>query len=114
MVTVNRVTLIGKVLHSPRYFCTPQAQDLARFTLSTVDDHGVATNHECVAWGAPALHLHAHLRPGDLLLIRGTLRHRPRPRRKGAYVRLQQYAFLGNRYGGATTPGHSVAYPAFG
>ena len=77
------------------YYCTPTARDLTRITLETVDRQGRKTYHECVAWGPLALHLHARVGAGERLFLYGQLRYRNRKSRKGAYVSLRAYNFLG-------------------
>lgn len=91
---MNSVTLIGRVVYAPRYFCTPNARDLTRFGIVTVDAEGKKSEHECVAWGTPALSLHEKLRVGQQVMIRGRLRNRNGTRGRASYVSLTNYLIL--------------------
>ena len=92
--TVNRVRLIGRVQHPPRYYCTPRGQDLTRFTLATRGEGNGMVYHECVAWGGPAFALYDHLSGGELLAIEGKLRYRSPASRKDTYVVVQHFNLL--------------------
>ena len=91
----NRVSLIGRVVGQPVYYCTEMARDLVRMYLRTDEPGNAEIVHECVAWGTPALHLYDQVKRGDRVVVRGTLRYRTSSRCKGAYVRVQRYARLG-------------------
>ncbi len=78
---MNTVSLLGRVVGRPVYFCTKGGHDLTRIILRT--ETGPPTNrtrqsHHCIAWGPAALQLHEHLRPGDRLMVGGELRYRQR------------------------------------
>ena len=54
--------------------------------------------HHCRSWGPAALDLHAHLKVGDRLLIRGELTYRYRRLRSGETVRVTEITVRGYTY----------------
>ncbi|WP_116124432.1 single-stranded DNA-binding protein [Lewinella sp. IMCC34183] len=98
---MNVVNLIGTVAVAPVYHCSVNAYDLVRLQLITRDGRGERQRHHCLAFGPAALSLHAHLAPGNQLLVRGELRYRFRgsdeTRERVPYVLVRGFSFLDGR-----------------
>lgn len=97
---MNNITLIGRLVKAPAYFCTEEGRDLTRFQLSCASDLDAPVVHHCQAWGPAALDLHTHLTTGESLQVRGELRYRKRKIDQGREERIpvihvRAYSYLG-------------------
>ena len=79
---MNSVLIVGTLVGRVTYHCTPEGQDLVRFTVrepkespQTTGDQ-LYTVHSCTAWGPLALRIHTSSSPGQPVAVRARLSYR--------------------------------------
>ena len=81
---MNSVLIVGTLVGRVTYHCTPEGQDLVRFTVREPNERPQTTGdqsytvHSCTAWGPLALRIHANSSPGQPVAIRARLSYRNR------------------------------------
>jgi single-strand DNA-binding protein len=125
-MSVNRVTLLGRLGKDPELRHTTSGAAVAGFSLATSETwrdkqtgskQEKTTWHNCVAWGKPGEVIAQYCKKGDQLYVEGSIENR-KYEKDGAEkyiteIKVREFTLLGSRTeSNAVTPAQSRPQPA--
>lgn len=103
---INKVTLIGNLMHAPKSHTMPSGQALTTFELATGEHGGNVEHHSLVATGRLAEIIVEYVKQGSKVYVEGRLRRRvwkdkAGKQREAVEVITDNLIMLGQRSGAA-------------